>query len=235
MATLTGACLHNEIDLPYYNFISRDELSLIIPSGKLVDKQMESLFDTYSGYINTKLRGEQLTDEQKRVLTYFYKSESANKLLRYTILLTKDNNHLDAIRSLVEAELIFSHTKSDNINPVYLIDPQLFQNNFFSQLSERFRGDFTSLRPDSKEILSLIYEANNFSEERYLSANQIGTILWIRHGNENLIEGFEDFKRKVRYSVSQLEKKKFIVRIHDNPKYMINTKYDEGNLFSSLD
>ena len=234
MATLTGACLHNEIDLPYYNFLSADELSLIIPSGKLVDKQMESLFETYSGYFKKRLNGDNLTVEQKRVLAYFYKSESANKFFRYTILLTKDNNHLDAIRSLIEAELIFPHPKSDNINPVYLVDRQLFQNNFYSELSDQFGERFTSLKSDSKEILNLIYETNNFSDDPYLSANQVGTILWIRQGNENVIDGFEDFKRKVRYIVSQLEKKKFIIRKSGNPKYLINDSYSEETLFSSL-
>ena len=234
MATLTGACLHNEIYLPYYNFLSADELSLIIPSGKLVDKQMESLFETYSGYFKKRLNGDNLTVEQKRVLAYFYKSESANKFFRYTILLTKDNNHLDAIRSLIEAELIFPHPKSDNINPVYLVDRQLFQNNFYSELSDQFGERFTSLKSDSKEILNLIYETNNFSDDPYLSANQVGTILWIRQGNENVIDGFEDFKRKVRYIVSQLEKKKFIIRKSGNPKYLINDSYSEETLFSSL-
>src|SRR6218665_75722 len=108
MATLTGACLHNEIDLPYYNFHSNDELSLVIPSGKLIDKQIESLFSTYSRYFKEKLK-RPITEEQKRVLTYLYKSERQNKLFRYTILLPKDNNHLDAIRSLLKAGLIYPH------------------------------------------------------------------------------------------------------------------------------
>jgi len=230
MTTLTGACLHNEIDLPYYIFHSHDELSLVIPSGKLVDKQMESLFETYSGYFNTKLGGKNLSEEQKRVLVYLYKSEITNKLFRYTILLTKDNNHLDAIRSLVESELIYSHPTSDTINPVYLLDRNLFKQDFQNELEEIFGVAFTTIKPETKEVLNLIYEANNFSEEQFLSANQLGNLLWLRQGKENVIEGFEDFKRKIRYVVSKLEKSEFINRVSSYPQYAINTQFKEGKL-----
>lgn len=235
MATLTGACLHNEIDLPYYIFHSHDELSLVIPSGKLLDKQVESLFETYSGYFNGKLRGSVLTEEQKRVLAYLYKSETANKLFRYTILLTKDNNHLDAIRSLLEAEVIFAHSKSDNINPIYLLDRKLFLSDFREELKKLFGNEFEEMKSDYKEILNLIYEANNFSEQKYLSANQIGNLLWLRQGKEDVIEGFEDFKRKVRYIVSKLEKSSFITRVSSSPQYAINTTFKNGDLFRNIE
>ena len=231
MATLTGACLHNQIDLPYYIFHSESELSLVIPSGKLLDKQMEALFEAYSGYIRVKVNGNILTEEQKRVLAYLYKSEATNRLSRYTILLTKDNNHLDAIWSLIEAGLIYPHSEADKINPVYLLDRNLFQNDFTIQLENIFKYNFTLLKPDYKEILNLIYEANNFSEEKYLSANQIGNLLWIRQGKENIIEGFEDFKRKVRYIVSRLEKNGFIIRVSSYPQYTIKTEFVDVSLF----
>jgi len=232
MATLTGACLHNEIDLPYYNFHSADELSLIIPSGKLIDKQMESLFLTYGSYFKEKLKGNEITEEQKRVLTYLYKSEVQNKLFRYTILLTKDNNHLDAIRSLLEAGLIYPHPKSDNINPVYLLDRNVFKIDFNLELQEIFGEQYSSLKPENKEVLSLIYESNTFSEEKNPSANQIGNILWLRHGKEHTIEGFEDFKRKVRYMVRKLEDGSYIVRVSNSPQYSINSEYKNDTLFS---
>lgn len=232
MATLTGACLHNEIDLPYYNFHSADELSLIIPSGKLIDKQMESLFLTYGSYFKEKLKGNEITEEQKRVLTYLYKSEVQNKLFRYTILLTKDNNHLDVIRSLLEAGLIYPHPKSDNINPVYLLDRNVFKIDFNLELQEIFGEQYSSLKPENKEVLSLIYESNTFSEEKNPSANQIGNILWLRHGKEHTIEGFEDFKRKVRYMVRKLEDGSYIVRVSNSPQYSINSEYKNDTLFS---
>ena len=233
MATLTGACLHNEIDLPYYVFHSPDELSLIIPSGKLLDKQMESLFETYSGYFKKKLDGNHISDEQKRVLAYLYKSERENKYFRYTILLTKDNNHLEAISSLLASEIIFAHPKSNNINPIYLLDRSLFKADFKPELQNIFGLDFNTLKDEHKEILGLIYESNNFSDTQNLSANQIGNLLWLRKGNENIIGGFEDFKRKVRYIVSKLEKGHFISRVSSYPQYSINHNYKDGvNLFT---
>jgi ATP-dependent DNA helicase RecG len=231
MSTLTGACLLNEIDLPYYIFHSYDELSLIIPSGRLLDKQMESLFETYSGYFKKKLNGENLTGEQKRVLAYLYKSEIANQLFKYTIQLTKDNNHLDAIRSLLESNLISPHPKSDNINPVYILDRSLFISDFKDDLEKYFGNDYALLKPDYKKVLSIVYEANSFSIEKYLSASQIGNLLWLRQGKEDVIEGFEDFKRKTRYIVSRLEKSNFILRKSSNPKYEINKQFIKRNLF----
>lgn len=225
MASLTGACLHNQIDLPYYLFHSQDELSLIIPSGKLVDSHMESLFETYSGYFKEKLKKESLSEEQKRVLAYLYKSELANKLSRYTILLTRDNNHMNAIRSLLDAELIFQHSESNSINPVYILDRQLFVEDYTDRLKEIYGDSLLPLKEDYKLVLSLIYEANNFSNERNLSANKIGNILWLRKGNEGIVDGFEDFKRKVRYIVSRLEKSGFISKVSRNPQYKINLDF----------
>ncbi len=242
MTTLTGACLQNEIDLPYYIFHSSNELSLIIPSGKLIDRKMESFFVSYSGYIRRKLKGELISEEQKRVLAYLYKSETANKIFRHTILLTKDNNHLDAISSLIEAELIFPHPIIDidhpvySSNPVYLLDRKLFVSDFRPELEVIFKKDFTDLKQDYKEILNVIYEANNTSEEQFLSANQIGNILWVRLGNEDIIEGFENYKRKVRKIISQLEESKFIIRKFSKPQYAINDQFGiDGDLFRKSD
>ena len=106
MSTLTNECLANKIDLPYYQFHSEDELSLFIRKGRLLDEKMESLIDKYSGYLEKKMNGEFLTIEQKLVIAYFYKSEIENKNDRYTILLTKNNNYLDAINSLEDAGII---------------------------------------------------------------------------------------------------------------------------------
>jgi predicted HTH transcriptional regulator len=238
MYTLTGACLQNEIDLPYYIFHSPNELSLVIPSGKLIDRKMQSFFESYSGYLKRKLKGEEIGEEQKRVLSYLYKSELANKIFRHTILLTKDNNHLDAISSLIEAELIFPHpiVETDHPiysnNPVYLLDRKLFVSDFKTELGQIFKKDFTDLKLDYKEILNVIYEANNFSEEQYLSANQIGNILWVRHGNDEVIEGFENYKRKVRNIISQLDHSKFIIRKFSKPQYAINDQFGiNGDLF----
>jgi ATP-dependent DNA helicase RecG len=236
MATLTGACLNNEIDLPYYIFHSKDELSLIIPSGKLVDKQMETLFETYTDYIARKLKTQTLSDELKNVISYFYKSERANNLSRYTILLTKDNNHLEAVRLLQVAELIYIVDETDTINPVYFLDPKLFKLNFNTELSDLFGEEFNTLKEDYKNVLNLIYEANQFSQNKYLSANKIGNLLWNRKSNEDVIEGFESFKRKIRKIVRKLDKAHFVKRNLDKPEYLINEDYqNNSSLFLKQD
>ncbi len=235
MATLTGACLQNEIDLPYYVFHSKDELSLIIPSGKLVDKQMESFFESYSGYFFEKLGNRDLTEEQKRVLAYLYKSGQANSLSRYSILLNRDNNHFGAIQSLLTAGLILIYDDSETINPLYLLDPTLFRRDFSAELAAIFGEALNSLSEEYREILHVLFATNQFSKEKYLSASQIGNMLWLRSGGENVIEGFENFKRKVRYIIAKLEKDCFIFRVKGKPQYEINELYPKPRTLHNLE
>ena len=49
MSDLVNSALANQIDLPYYIFHSVDELSLHIPSGKLLDEAAESWLDLMDG------------------------------------------------------------------------------------------------------------------------------------------------------------------------------------------
>ena len=58
-----------------------------------------------------------LTDEQKLVLAYLIKSEWANEQLRYTILLTPDNNHYAVLGGLEKAGLIAKHAISTAAYP----------------------------------------------------------------------------------------------------------------------
>lgn len=132
---------------------------------------------------------------------------------------------MNAIRSLLDAELIFQHSESNSINPVYILDRQLFVEDYTDRLKEIYGDSLLPLKEDYKLVLSLIYEANNFSNERNLSANKIGNILWLRKGNEGIVDGFEDFKRKVRYIVSRLEKSGFISKVSRNPQYKINLDF----------
>ena len=189
MASVIGACLEDRINIPYYIFHSWDELSLFIPKGKLVDETMEALFESYSGYISSKLEGLEVTTEQKRILTYFYKSEILNKQDRYTILLTKDNNHLQAIQSLQDAGLVYRHSTSNEIYSVFIIDRNLFKKSFFKELQEYYGESYILLQQDYKDVLSFIYEKNTFSLNKYPSANEIGGKIWIKKGNASVLEG----------------------------------------------
>jgi len=234
MASVIGACLEDRIDVPYYIFHSKDELSLYIPKGKLVDETINTLFESYSGYLTRKLEGKEITLEQKRILTYFYKSELLNKLDRYTILLTKDNNHLQAIQSLQDAGLIARHSISDDIYSIFVIDRNLFKRSFYNELDTHYGNSFLSLHQDYKDVLSFIYERNTYSLDKYPSANEIGSKIWIKRGNANILEGYEVYKRKVRNIVNKLEKGGVILRNNDKPEYMINPHYKSvSDLFAS--
>jgi len=225
MGNLVNAALDNKIDLPYYKFHSKDELSLFIKKGKLLDERMESLFNAYNGYIKRKLNGQEITDEQKLVLSYFYKSELENKNDRYTILLTKDNNHLSAINSLEDSGLILRNKSSAELYPVYIIDRELFKKDFINELRALFGADYDALPMVSRDILSCIYEFNNYSEVKYPSANMVGNTLWAKAGNANILNGFEDFKRKVRNSISQMEKRQILIRNENKPRYELNKSF----------
>jgi len=227
MSTLTNECIANNIDLPYYKFHSNDELSLFIRKGKLLDERMESLFTTYTSYIERKLNGESITYEQKLVLSYFYKSEVENKNERYTILLTKDNNHLNAINALEDANLIIRHDISSELYSVYIIDRNLFKKDFIEELRVLFGADFDALHKEGRDALTCIYEYNNYSKDKYPSANNVGNSIWTKAGNANILTGYEDFKRRIRKIINQMEKRGIIMRVDGKPKYKINTAFSK--------
>jgi ATP-dependent DNA helicase RecG len=226
MSNLVNDALNNKIDLPFYKFHSQNDLSLFIKKGKLLDERMESLFQTYDGYIERKLKGETITQEQKLVLSYFHKSEQENKNDRYTILLTKDNNHLEAINSLENTKLIVKHTVSNELYPVYIVDRELFRKDFIEELRKILGADYDVLKREARQILACIYEFNKYSKDPYPSANMIGNIIWAKSGNANVLNGYEDFKRQVRYYVNQMEKRKVILRVQDKPRYQINEAFN---------
>ncbi len=233
MATLTGACLNDRIDVPYYTF-HPDEVELTIPKGPLVDAYMEALFESYSGYLAEKLDAE-ITVEQKRILTYFYKSELRNKEDRFTILLTKDNNHLQAVQSLEEAGLILRSPVGNQYYPVFVTDPVLFKTDFRKELRNLFGAPFQELSADYKEALAYIYERNHFAAIKYPSANEVGRNLWLRKGLGQTLEGYESHNRKVRYFINKLEKGGFLKRVDGSPKYQINHSFSANtDLFEIL-
>jgi predicted HTH transcriptional regulator len=225
MSNLVTDSLQNKIDLPYYKFHSINELSLVIKKGKLLDDKMEALIKSYEGYIEKKLNGSELTQEQKLVLAYFYKSEIENKNDRYTILLTKDNNHLDAINSLEDAKLIIKHSGSTELFPIFIIDRELFKRDFINELRILYGADFDVLPKETKQTLESIFEMNKYAKDPFPSANSIGNTLWAKLGRSNSIEGFEDFKRRIRSAVNKMEKRGIIKRVNNKPRYQINDSF----------
>ena len=124
--------------------------------GKTLDDKTEQWLNSFSGYLSKKLNGQELTTEEKMVLCYFYQSELLNRLERYTILLTTDNNHFAVISTLENKGLIFKHTDSPNIFPVYFVDRTLTQTDFTNQLRNIFGKSYDDLKNDYKDVLPVI-------------------------------------------------------------------------------
>lgn len=232
MATLTNACLDDKIDVPYFLF-GYEDITLTIPKGRVLDEPMGALFESYSGYIREQLNGLEISIEQKRVLSYFYKSEQRNKEDRYTILLTKANNHLKAIQTLEEAGLIFRHEKSNELYPIFIVDRQLFQKDFRTQLTSAFGQHYDALPIEHKSVLQFIYERNTYAEDKFPSANEVGGKLWIIRGNADKLAGYEAYKRKVRLIINSLEAGGMLIRYNEKAKYLVNKHFKIGDdLFS---
>jgi ATP-dependent DNA helicase RecG len=154
MPTLTNLCLQDQIDLPYYRLYSEDELGLCMCAGRLVDERMEELFRSFDGYIESKLQGRVLSNEQKRVLAYLMKSEWANRDLCYTIILTPDNNHFSQLQLLDDAALISRHSESPPLHPIYVVDRILMRSDYTAELRKLYGPmAFDPLNPMQKDVL----------------------------------------------------------------------------------
>ena len=140
-------------------------------------------------------------------------------------MLTKDNNHLSAINALEDSGLIIKHKISTELNTVYILDSQLFRKDFIIELRKLFGADFDVLSKEGRDVLTSIYEFNNFSKEKFPSANIIGNTLWAKAGNANILNGYEDFKRRVRKFVNQMEKRSILERVDNKPFYRINNDF----------
>ena len=234
LASLTEACLDNLIDIPYY-VLSDDEIKLYVPKGKVYDDKMETWLKCYSGYL-TKKYGRELNDEEKIILSYFYKSENLNRLDRYTILLTSDNNHKNVISNLEEKGLLIKNNESPQIYPIYLVDRVLTKIDFSDELKELFNADYELLPEKYKNILNAIYQHSKFGiESEIISANSIGNYIYFL--DKKTIDDskkFENFKRTIRTIFNRLEEKKYIIRKNNNkPDFEINSKYSNtNNLFT---
>ncbi len=221
MATMVNLCLHNEIDLPYYHF-GTEEVTLHLCCGRLVDERMERLFKAFDRYISEKLSGGSLTEAQKTVLTYLIKSEWANELVRYTILLTPDNNHFNELLSLERFGLITKHSSSTGMYPIYVVDRTLVQRSFLSELRNIVGTRLDSLDDFHKQVLQVVYRFNTYSLAGIVSAKVAAQTLWAEYGNESDIKAFDTFYRKVRYAFNRLQKGEFVSRKPGTHGYLIH-------------
>ncbi len=228
MATLVNECLNDKIDIPYYKFRDENDISLVIQSGKLLDDTIENLLSSFSGFIENLTQGEELTNAQKHIIAYLYKSEKENENYRYTILLTPDNNHFDAIKSLEKYGLIYKHSESTSIHPIFILHRELFKENFNSELIEIFGNSYLALSNDYKECIKIIFKIDKYSKQKAVSASLIGNIMYLTQHQKILdVRTFDNFKRKIRTVFNKLEQAKFIIKA--NKRYVINKKYVKNN------
>ena len=239
LTSLIDASLDNVIDVPYY-ILTDGEIKLFIPKGKVYDDAMAFWLNSFAGYI-VKKYGHEMNEDEKIMLSFFYKSEMLNRLERYTILITNDNNHIEVIANLEAKGLIFKDPQSPEIYPIYRVDRTLIKKDFSDELKAIF-GNWHLLKSDYQEVLNAIYWHNEFAiNTEIVSANSIGTFVYVNHHN-NIVDlnSYENFKRKIRNIFNQLENKGFIVRKDGKtkdeggkPDFIINTKFnEEPNLFS---
>lgn len=227
MASLVNACLDNQIGVPYYVFHSKNDISLFIPKGKCLDDKMGLWLESFSGYLKKASGGLGLSEQEQVVLCYFYQSELLNRLERYTVLLTPDNNHFAVIADLEDKGLVFRHPKSPELYPVYLVNRILTQTDFTQPLRELFGADYDDLKSDYKDVLQTIYQHNQYSTQETVSANRAGKFLYLRRNTRiGDIRPFNDFRRKVRNIFNRLEKKGFIMRKDGKkPEFILNESY----------
>ena len=234
LSSLIDACLDNVINVPYY-ILMEGEIKLYIPKGKVYDDSMAFWLNGFAGYIIRKY-GRELTDDEKIMLSFFYKSEMLNNLERYTILITTDNNHIEVIVDLEEKGLIFKDPQSSDIYPIYKVDRTLMKKDFNEELKNIFGRHWTVLKPNYKEVLNAVYLHNEFaSDTDIVSANGIGTFIYINHNkavDAAELKNYESFKRGIRNIFNQLENAGFIVRKdgktkeeHGKPDFLINAKF----------
>jgi ATP-dependent DNA helicase RecG len=221
MATLVDMCLENRIDLPHYRIYS-EEVCLYLNAGKLVGERMERLFSSFDAHIADCLDGGSLNDEQKRVLAYLIKSEWTNEQLGYTILLTPDNNHFEALRGLEKAGLICKHALSTAAYPIFIADRVLMQRSYRKELRAIFGPGFDALDDTGKDVLGVLYRHNRYAREKAISAKQASFALWYdRGGAAGDIKQFDTFYRKIRNLFNKLEKGCYLQKVEGTRGYVL--------------
>ncbi len=224
LSSLTDACLNNTIDMPYYQ-LNSNEIKLFIPKGKVLDDAMEIWLSGFADYILQKNKQE-LSEEEKTILCYFYKSELMNNIENFTILLTTDNNHKMLISKLETKGLITKSTQSPEYFPIYLIDRVLAKTDFSDDLYSIFTDDFLKLHDEHRQVLNLIYQFNTYSASQKLNANFIANTLFIKNYSKiSDVTLFEKYKSKIKNTLKQLEKQNYLIRKNDKPDFIINQKY----------
>jgi len=238
MSTLVSLSLDSKLNLPYFKFKS-DEVTLVLQSGELIDEQMIELFSSRDAFIAKKLGSfDQLSTEKMAVLAYLIKSEWANQEGKYTILLTPDNNHAQALKILESSGLISRDSISTDFYPVYLVDRNLLSDNFEIELRERFGEEFDNLPILWRRVLAVIYRYNHFSSKQAINAKQASLALWQTEApNKDVsdVRAFDNFSRNIRAVFNKLEERGFVEKDSSaRSKGYLLTKSFKRNIQTSL-
>ncbi len=228
MSSLTNLALENQVDLSYYFLYAEQDIGLVIPRGKIYDDEMESWLGSFGGYIFRKTNGRELSQEQATVLAYFYKSERLNRLERYTIALTPDNNHFAVIAELEAWGLIQKHADSPTLYPIYIIDRTLAKFDFTNELRDIYGGAYDGLGIDQKDVLTAVFHFNSFGKNtRNINAAQIGDFLYFRKNQKiSDVKGYNEYKRKIRRIINSLTSNGFLNKSPESrPSYAANTHF----------
>lgn len=228
MSSLTNIALDNKTDLPYYLLYAEQDIALVIPKGKVLDDEMNLWLNSFEGYIYKKTNGRELTEEQKTTLAYFYKSERLNKLERYTIALTPDNNHFSVITELESWGLIYRHTDSPELYPIFFVAKELTKLEFIDELRAFYGGEYDNLGTEYKDVLNAIYLFNFFSRNlKDINAAQIGDFIYFNKFKKvEDVKHYNDYKRKIRKIINKLADNNLLIKSDSGrPNYLINTKF----------
>ena len=215
MATLVGKCLDNLIDVPYYDLSVPDTISLVIPSGKLIDDETERWMNSFYGYLNERLGGN-LTQEHKLVLAYLLKTERLNQKRLYTILLSPNNNHFDVLSDLKQSGLVVEHpTASSEQTPVYILDKELTIVDFTKQIEKQTGKSLTDFDDAHKKVLNIIYRYNHYNNQS-IKPSLITPELYAQlHGKEIEPTTYESLGRRVRKICGDLFNTDMLSRTND--------------------
>lgn len=215
MATLVSVCLENQIDVPYYDLSVPDTISLVIPSGKLMDDETQRWMNSFYGYLSERLDGK-ITQEHELVLAYLLKSERLNQKRLYTILLSPSNNHFDVLSDLKQSGLIIEHpTASSEQTPVYILDKELTIVDFSKQIEKQTGKSLFGLDDVHKRVLNIVYRYNHFNNQS-IKPNVITPELYNQlHGKEIEPTTYESLGRKVRKICGDLLKADILTKKDD--------------------
>ncbi len=215
MATLVSVCLENQIDVPYYDLSVPDTISLVIPSGKLMDDETQRWMNSFYRYLSDRLYGK-ITQEHELVLAYLLKSERLNQKRLYTILLSPSNNHFDVLSDLKQSGLVKEHpTASSEQTPVYVLDKELTIIDFSKQIEIQTGRSLIGMDDVHKRVLNIVYRYNYYNNES-IKPNVITPELYSQlYGKEIEPTTYESLGRKVRKICGDLLNADILSKKHD--------------------